>query len=304
MNPDNLVAHHDPAHCLAPGLFISLPRGERNRRPLHVVYQYNSHERIEFHGAYQLGPDDLRVLIALIAIATSREHQRWEVTPQPETAVGAIIRDRLKLEDNARTLPVVAVRTTFYDLAKIVGYREYSGKVRSLLRESLERLMTVNVLIKRKTQRFRTLIISEYTSDEADDSVFVGLNIRVSEAIAHKRPYTVLAIHDMHQLSSDAAVMLFQHLSGWIDPGAHAQVRLLTLINYVFDTNRQPHITAQAAWKRRRTVLSALTEMMDIGWLVTEIMSGPKSNPLYDIARPEMGQPQNHHSSTVLSVDG
>ncbi|MCI4078495.1 replication protein C, partial [Klebsiella pneumoniae] len=43
-------ARHDPAHCLAPGLFRSLKRGERKRGKLDVVYDYGDGKRIEFSG--------------------------------------------------------------------------------------------------------------------------------------------------------------------------------------------------------------------------------------------------------------
>ncbi|EFI8462654.1 hypothetical protein A9Y62_005642 [Escherichia coli] len=39
---------HDPAHCLAPGLFRALKRGERKRSKLDVTYDYGDGKRIEF----------------------------------------------------------------------------------------------------------------------------------------------------------------------------------------------------------------------------------------------------------------
>ena len=52
-------ARHDPAHCLAPGLFRSLQRGERRRCKLHVVYNYGDGKRIEFSGPEPLGAGHL-----------------------------------------------------------------------------------------------------------------------------------------------------------------------------------------------------------------------------------------------------
>ncbi len=40
---------HDPAHCLAPGLFRALKRGERKRSKLDVTYDYGDGKRIEWH---------------------------------------------------------------------------------------------------------------------------------------------------------------------------------------------------------------------------------------------------------------
>src|SRR5699024_4587090 len=53
---------HDPAHCLAPGLFRALKRGERKRSKLDVTYDYGDGKRIEFSGPEPLGADDLRIL--------------------------------------------------------------------------------------------------------------------------------------------------------------------------------------------------------------------------------------------------
>ena len=60
---------HDPAHCLAPGLFRALKRGERKRSKLDVTYDYGDGKRIEFSGPEPLGADDLRILQGLVAMA-------------------------------------------------------------------------------------------------------------------------------------------------------------------------------------------------------------------------------------------
>ncbi|GAA3711567.1 hypothetical protein GCM10022421_18730 [Oceanisphaera sediminis] len=59
---------HDPAHCLAPGLFRSLQRGERKRLKLDVTYTHGF-DSIRFWGPEPLGVDDLRVLQGLVAMA-------------------------------------------------------------------------------------------------------------------------------------------------------------------------------------------------------------------------------------------
>ena len=62
-------ARHDPAHCLAPGLFRALKRGERKHSKLDVIYDYGDGKRIEFSGPEPLGADDLRILQGLVAMA-------------------------------------------------------------------------------------------------------------------------------------------------------------------------------------------------------------------------------------------
>ncbi|WP_411907670.1 replication protein C, IncQ-type, partial [Salmonella enterica] len=60
---------HVPAHCLAPGLFRALRRGERKRSTLDVTDDYGDGQRIEFSGPEALGAEDLRSLQGLVAMA-------------------------------------------------------------------------------------------------------------------------------------------------------------------------------------------------------------------------------------------
>ena len=51
---------HDPAHCLAPGLFRSLKRGDRKRCKLDVTYTFGEDESMRFVEFEPLGADDMR----------------------------------------------------------------------------------------------------------------------------------------------------------------------------------------------------------------------------------------------------
>ena len=61
-------ARHDPMHCLVPGLFRSLKRGERKRLKLDVTYHYAENEQARFVGFEPLGADDMRLLQGLVAL--------------------------------------------------------------------------------------------------------------------------------------------------------------------------------------------------------------------------------------------
>lgn len=295
----HLIAHHDPAHCLAPGLFVALPRGERNHRPLHVIYRFNDQERLEFHGPYQLGPDDLKVLLALVAIGTSNEAQRWLVPSPPETDLGQTVRSRLSLEDDAKEAPVLAVRTTFYQLARAIGWtrNQYSGTLQTHIRECVERLAMVTLIIQHKKQRFSTSIVSKYMSDENDGTILVGLNLRITEAIAHQRAYTLLAMKDIQRLTKDSAVMMLHHLSGWIDIRATRRVRMSTLISYVFETHEA--LDRRTQWKRRQIIADGLSDLAQIGWDIVPVNS-TAAEPTFDITRPS---PYESKSITLPTTD-
>ena len=85
---------HDPAHCLAPGLFRALKRGERKRSKLDVTYDYGDGKRIEFSGPEPLGADDLRILQGLVAMAGpsawpgTQDRRRTAAPAVPGTQVG------------------------------------------------------------------------------------------------------------------------------------------------------------------------------------------------------------------------
>ena len=80
---------HDPAHCLAPGLFRALKRGERKRSKLDVTYDYGDGKRIEFSGPEPLGADDLRILQGLVAMAGPNG---LVLGPEPKTEGGRQLR--------------------------------------------------------------------------------------------------------------------------------------------------------------------------------------------------------------------
>ena len=55
-------------HCLVPGLFRSLKRGERKKLKLDVTYHYAENEQARFVGFEPLGADDMRLLQGLVAL--------------------------------------------------------------------------------------------------------------------------------------------------------------------------------------------------------------------------------------------
>lgn len=72
-------ARHDPMHCLVPGLFRSLKRGERKRLKLDVTYHYAENEQARFVGFEPLGADDMRLRKA----NQLDTHRRRNWTPPP-----------------------------------------------------------------------------------------------------------------------------------------------------------------------------------------------------------------------------
>jgi len=155
---------HDPAHCLAPGLFRALKRGERKRSKLDVTYDYGDGKRIEFSGPEPLGADDLRILQGLVAMAGPNG---LVLGPEPKTEAGRQLRLFLEPKWEAVTADAMVVKGSYRALAKEIGAEVDSGGALKHIQDCIERLWKVSIIAQngRKRQGFR--LLSEYASDEA-----------------------------------------------------------------------------------------------------------------------------------------
>lgn len=144
---------HDPAHCLAPGLFRALKRGERKRSKLDVTYDYGDGKRIEFKGPEPLGADDLRILQGLVAMAGPNG---LVLSPEPKTEGGQQLRLFLEPKWEAVTADAMVVKGSYRALAREIGYAEDGGSQFKAIRECIERLWTVSIIAQngRKRQGF------------------------------------------------------------------------------------------------------------------------------------------------------
>jgi hypothetical protein len=143
-------ARHDPAHCLAPGLFRSLKRGERKRGKLDVVYDYGDGKRIEFSGPEPLGADDLRILQGLVAMAGPGG---LVLSPEPQTEAGQQLRLFLEPKWEAVQQDAMVVKGSYRALAREIGYANPDDT--KPVRECIERLWKVSIIAQngRKRQR-------------------------------------------------------------------------------------------------------------------------------------------------------
>ncbi len=179
MSYDLTHSRHDPAHCLAPGLFRSLKRGERRKLKLDVTYIYGE-DRIEFSGPEPLGADDLRVLQGLIAMAAVSGDGGRGILLKPETntEMGQQLRLLLDLQWDAKEKDAMVAKGSFRKLAHELGYATDSGGAFRVIRESIERLWKVSIILQRGKRRQGFRIVSDYASDEQEQKLFVSINPR------------------------------------------------------------------------------------------------------------------------------
>lgn len=259
---------HDPAHCLAPGLFRSFKRGERKVRKLDVTYVYGE-DSVRFWGPEPLGADDLRVLQGLIAMAaTSGDAGRGIVLkPTPATEAGEALRERLELKEDAIGKDALVAKGNICDLAREMGYSHGGGGSQfKTIRASIERLWAVSVIVERDGRRQGFRILADYASDVKGEQIFVALNPRLAEAVVGRR-HARIDMVEVRALRTDPARLIHQRLCGWVDPGKSGRVKMETLREYVWPDKAGNPNTLKT---RRQAVRRALLELVDVGWKVVE----------------------------------
>jgi len=222
-------ARHDPAHCLAPGLFRSLKRGERKRGKLDVVHDYGDGKRIEFSGPEPLGADDLRILQGLVAMAGPGG---LVLSPEPQTEAGQQLRLFLEPKWEAVQQDAMVVKGSYRALPREIGHAAPDNT--RPVRECIERLWKVSIIAQngRKRQGFR--LLSEYASDEQDGKLYVALNPLIARAVMGGAQHVRIDMDEVRALQTDPARLIHQRLCGWIDPGKSGRVELDTLCGYAW----------------------------------------------------------------------
>lgn len=277
-------ARLDPAYCLAPGLFRSLKKGDRKKHKLDVTYTFGE-DRIEFSGPEPLGTDDMRVLQGLVAMAaiTGETGRGILLKPDTQSTEGKQLRLFLDLRWDAAEQDSMIAKGSYRQLAQELGYATDSGGSFKTIRESIERLWKVSIIVQRQGRRQGSRILSEYASDEDTGKLFVALNPRIADAIVGTRPHTRIELSEVRKLETDPARLMHQRLCGWIDQGKSGRASLDTLCGYVWTDATNNKNTMKT---RRQTARKALAELVGVGWTVSEYVKGkfeinrPKTQPM------------------------
>ena len=269
-------ARHDPAHCLAPGLFRSLIKGDRKKLKLNVIYEYGHGQRIEFSGPEPLGVDDLRVLQGLIAMAGP---SGLMLSHETITESGKQLFQQLKLFVEPKweeiQINAMVVKGSYRGLASEIGYANIEDS--KPIRESIERLWKVSIIVQSGSKRMGFRLLSEYASDDLDGKLHVALNPKIAAAIMGDSPHTRIELAEVRGLKSDPARLIHQRLCGWIDQGKTKQVGIETLVSYVWPD----HADGSTHRMRLTRVRKSLEEIKAIGWTVEEYAAKK-----YNICRP------------------
>ncbi|GAB1257622.1 replication protein C, IncQ-type [Aurantivibrio plasticivorans] len=265
-------ARHDPAHCLAPGLFRSLKRGERKTIKLDVVYEFGQGQKIEFSGPEPLGADDLRILQGLVAMAGPAG---LVLSPDPKTDAGLQLRMFMEPKWDAIQQDAMVVKGSYRALAKEIGYANIEDT--KPIRDCIERLWKVSIIALSGGKRRGFRLLAEYASDDAAGKLFVALNPMIAQAVMGGNQHVRINLWEVRSLKSDAARLIHQRLCGWIDPGRSRRIELDTLCSYVWPDPA----SATTMRKRRQRARESLPELISIQWKVSEYALGK-----FEITRP------------------
>lgn len=258
-------ARHDPAHCLAPGLFRSLKRGERKKSKLDITYEYGKNESMRFVGFEPLGADDMRLLQGIVAFSGPNGVM---LTPKTKSDIGRQLRIFLDPKFEALEQDALVVRESLTRMLHEIGLTDGMENIKAL-KASLIRMSNVTVIVKSGTKQASYHLMS-HAFDESDGRLFVALNPRITEAVLGQRKFAMIDFREVRQIKSDPARLMHQRLSAWIDPGKKGKIEIDTLCGYIWPDQA----TENTFKKRKATVRKALCEINDIGWKITEYSRG------------------------------
>lgn len=282
-------ARHNASHCLAPGLFRALKRGERRTTKLDVVYQISPGQKIEFSGPEPLGADDLRVLQGLVALGGP---EGKILTPTPKKSTGIELRQLLELRWGATSEDAIVVEASYRRLAKEIGYSQIDCI--KPIKVCIERLWKVSVIVQYGNQRRGFRLLADYRSDSATQGFHIALNPLLADSIFGKQRHIRISMAEVRALKGEAARLIHQRLCGWINPGSSRTVQLSTLCEYVFPTKA----SASTTRKRLSRIRLSLEELRAIGWTITEYSKGR-----FEILRPHINSHAPHTNCHKVRVN-
>jgi len=269
-------AKHDPAHCLVPGLFRTLMRGERKKTKLDLTYNFGD-ESLRFTGFEPLDAGDMRLLQGLVAMSGPNG---MVLSNEPVSDIGKQLRLFLDPKFDAVDKDARVVKSTIGHLLKETGLED-GGKNHKGLMDSLHRLSNVSVLVTQGKRQAMYHLLS-YAADMEDGRIMVALNSRITEAVLGNRSHVYIPMHEVRAIKSDPTRLIHQRLCAWINPGKAGKAEIDTLCGYVW-TDVSDNVNTMKT--RRQTAKKALAELVSIGWTVSEyatskyLITRPKATP-------------------------
>lgn len=264
-------ARHESAHCLTPGLFKSIPKGQREKLKLDVKYTYSDGEEVRFVGFEPLGADDLRILQGLVALSGP---SGTLLKPDTEEEMPKKLRELLNPKHQGIYQNALAINGSFRKILAEIGLSPSGDNIVSL-KKSLVRMSNVTVIIKNHS-KIESYHLMSFALDEKTQNFHVALNPRLTQAILGTRSHARVDMDEVRHIKSDVTRLIHQRLCGWVWPGKKVKIELDTLCSYAWPEEAKPDTQR----KRRQYAKNAVMELKALGWVVEEY-----SNNKYEITR-------------------
>lgn len=242
----------------ARGLFRSLAPGERKTQKLDITYSVGD-TTIRFVGFEPLDSTDLRVLQAVVALATTGLRN-----------VRCLLRDgrsqkhMLDAQGDGQEARTVAARFTLGALSDTAGFSRGGYSFRQI-RASLLRLSNVTVHVSKPAFEGAFRLLGGYNLDKLSGELVVSINPVQTDAILGRQNYLRVNMDEVRKIQGAAAHLLHSRLH-WLNQGDSRLVSLGTLCSYVYEGDEEGSTQRKRRWAVRR----ALKELVQIGWAVME----------------------------------
>ena len=261
MNFELTHARHDRIHCLAPGLFRSLKKGQRNKDKLNITYSHGRYE-VQFVCFEPLAADDLRFLQGLVAMAGP---SRIELPPFPSDDALIHLRGLLNAKGEGASMDGIIIQGKIGRLLTEIGMSDGGENIRSF-KISLKRLANVGIILTRDAQSASFNLLSY--SFHLDTGEFkVALNPRLAQAVVGGKSYTKIEMSEVRHLRGDVARLIHQRICGFTNPGREHRISIDNLSSYAWPIDAQ---TSSAVRQRKARVRKAIEEIKGCGWDITE----------------------------------
>ena len=186
------------------------------------------------------------------------------LSSEPHSEAGRQLRLCLEPKWDAVQQNALVVKGSYRALAREVGYANIDDT--RPVRDCIERLWKVSIIVQDGGRRQGFRLLSEYASDGRDGKLYVALNPLIASAVMGGR-HVRISMAEVRGLQTDQARLIHQRLCGWIDLGKSGRVDLNTLCSYVWPDKA---VNLSTIKKRRQAARKALAELVAVGWKLGE----------------------------------
>lgn len=269
---------HDPSLGLAP-IFRPLGPKERKEGKLDITIEPSqSLEKIRVVCHEPLGADDQSVLFAVLALCTN-EDKGITLGVNPESSTGKLLREAL-LKKGTTARNAVRVEITERELLRVMGKKD-SGSNYGILRENLDRLASVMLLVDSPTERYQMQLLASHINKETG-MLNVAVNVHSAGAILGDK-YTYISLKEHNSIKSEITQILHGWLCSWLSQGKKRKIMIESLVKHVYPNYSNVSPASQRVY-RSKTKRAAIALNDLPGWKV--IAEGRMDDLSFTIRRP------------------